>query len=41
MADAPLEDRVKAALGWFGARISRTIRPVSASDARTREPVGA
>ena len=40
MADAPLEDRVKAALGWFGARISRTIRPVSASDARTREPVG-
>ena len=41
MADAPLEDRVKTALRWFGARISRTIRPVSASDARTRDPVGA
>jgi hypothetical protein len=25
MADAPLEDRVKSALSWFGARIGRTV----------------
>jgi hypothetical protein len=25
MADAPLEDRVKGALRWFGARLSRTV----------------
>jgi hypothetical protein len=25
MSDAPLEDRVKRALSWFGARISRTV----------------
>jgi hypothetical protein len=25
MQDAPLEDRVKRALSWFGARISRTV----------------
>ena len=26
MADAPLEQRVRAALRWFGARIGRTVR---------------
>jgi 5-methylcytosine-specific restriction endonuclease McrA len=30
MADAPLEERVKGALRWFGARIARTVRPVAA-----------
>jgi hypothetical protein len=25
MADAPLEERVKRALSWFGARIARTV----------------
>jgi len=30
MADARLEDRVKRALSFFGARISRTISPVPA-----------
>jgi len=29
MADARLEDRVKQALRWFGARLSRTVRPVA------------
>ena len=29
MADAPLEDRVKRALAWFGARISRTVKPMA------------
>jgi 5-methylcytosine-specific restriction endonuclease McrA len=29
MADAPLEDRVKQALRWFGARLSRTVSPVA------------
>jgi hypothetical protein len=29
MADAPLEDRVKQSLRWFGARLSRTVRPVA------------
>ena len=29
MADAPLEDRVKRALSWFGDRISRTTRPTA------------
>ena len=30
MAEASLEDRVKRALSWFGARIARTVRPVAA-----------
>jgi hypothetical protein len=30
MAQASLEDRVKRALSWFGARIGRTVRPVAA-----------
>ena len=25
MADAPLEERVKGALGWFGARLGRKV----------------
>jgi len=29
MAEASLEDRVKRALSWFGARIARTVRPVA------------
>ena len=33
MADAPPEDRVKRALSWFGARLGRTIRPVTATNA--------
>jgi hypothetical protein len=28
MADAPLEDRVKRALSWFGARLGRKEVPV-------------
>jgi hypothetical protein len=31
MADAPLEERVKRALSWFGARIARTVKPAPAS----------
>ena len=31
MADAPLEDRVKTALRWFGARLARTVRPLAPS----------
>ena len=33
MADAPLEDRVKRALSWFGARCARTILPMTATGA--------
>jgi hypothetical protein len=33
MADAPLEDRVKRALSWFGDRISRVTRPATAMPA--------
>jgi hypothetical protein len=29
MAAAPLEDRVKRALSWFGARLARTVKPVA------------
>jgi len=29
MADARLEDRVKQALRWFGARLARTVKPVA------------
>ena len=29
MADARLEDRVKQALRWFGARLARTVSPVA------------
>ena len=29
MADAPLEDRVKRALSWFGARIGRKVMPIA------------
>jgi len=35
MVDTPLEERVKAALRWFGARISRTIAPVPAGSVAT------
>ena len=31
MADAPLEERVKSALRWFGARIGRKAIPVAAT----------
>jgi hypothetical protein len=31
MADAPLEERVKRALTWFGARIGRKVLPVAPS----------
>ena len=30
MAEAPLEERVKRALRWFGARLARTVKPASA-----------
>jgi hypothetical protein len=33
MQDAPLEDRVKRALSWFGERCSRTTRPAAVSPA--------
>jgi hypothetical protein len=33
MEDAPLEDRVKRALSWFGERCSRTTRPAAVSPA--------
>jgi hypothetical protein len=29
MAEAPLEDRVKRALSWFGARISHRVAPAA------------
>ena len=35
MAGAPLEDRVKRALSWFGARVGRTVKPATVA----RNPV--
>ena len=40
MADAPLEDRVKRALTWFGARIGRTV-PAAPAASESPLPAGA
>ena len=40
MADAPLEDRVKRALSWFGARIGRKVSPVPATSTSHAEAGG-
>jgi hypothetical protein len=41
MVDAPLEDRVKQALRWFGARIARTVQPVAPSGPASGAPANA
>ena len=41
MADAPLEDRVKRALSWFGARIGRKVMPVGPAAGTSSLPAGA
>ena len=40
MADARLEDRVKQALRWFGARLSRTVKPLAPAPAQAVAPPG-
>jgi hypothetical protein len=34
MPDAPLEVRVKRSLSWFGARLARTVKPITPAPAR-------
>ena len=41
MADAPLEDRVKRALSWFGARIGRTVLPAAPAASESSLAAGA
>jgi 5-methylcytosine-specific restriction endonuclease McrA len=41
MAEAPLEDRVKRALSWFGARIGRKLLPAAPAASNASLPAGA
>jgi hypothetical protein len=40
MADAPLEERVKRSLTWFGARLGRKVLPVAAAASDAPSPAG-